>query len=456
MNAEAKPFPKLKLVLLIFGVFILFIPIRPLVLIPAYALYILCFRYLANETWRWITRIELYALVPLLLLLPFNHQFLFDSGNDLISGAVWIIFLFISFLIRIVLAQYRANEHRLHNVFMILTVIFMLVSFETLLMEHRVGLRFQTFNVGANFVVDKALFWAPKDTKINWYTNRANLAREQLGYKSEDFRINFFGGSSTAGKKLKKPTNAFPYRIEEMLNSKFSDTKFHVVNAGVDSYTTFQIRRLIEMTGDQALADIFVLYVGYNDSARLAGPYTQKQIWEILYGSPEKLSEQGIGLIQRTLGKLRTYNFLVKAILPMRKIMAESGSNEGITTVSHEEMMENLEVIWSICKENQIKLLLCFEACTADHPLQQIQTMTKFAQAHPEVETLNIDGALRARPEFESYFFDQVHLNIKGHTAVAEIIFDKLILAGWIPGTETGAALPTQSDVEVTPALNEN
>ncbi len=414
----------IKTALIFTGYLLLFVAIKPVFFLPAYALYILILKYAVNQRWRKISQVEFYALVPFLLLY-FIETFIFEIHSDLLMGWVWMGGIFLSFVIRMVMLQRRADLHRFHNLFMILLFVFLIASFEVFLWEHRIGLRYQMHNLGARFVINKMLLWAPKDVASRINNNNSFLAPRNMEKSGAPFKIIFFGGSSTAGAGLNDKSDAFPAVIRRTLKEKFPDNPIMVINAGIDSYTTFHIRRLIEMTGDDGAADIYVFYVGYNDGTPNYGPYTQKQIWEIMYGQGKPGTKKGIGWVQKTLGRIRTYQFLTRGLLPVRDTIYSLGKVPKTFPVSDQEMMENLGAIKEFCDKRKIKMVLAFEA-SIERRLS-LDTMIRFGKENPDVTTVDVSSVILQEPLHNNLFLDNVHLTIKGHKVVAKIILNALL-----------------------------
>lgn len=421
----------LKGIIIIFGLLVLTERLETMLVIGVFGLW-LAFLYFAKRLpAKRIINLEFWANVPFVFSLLAN---LINTNLGIIPGsAVFMFLILLSFVIRIVFLQKLVEKAPFHNSTMIALFILMVVSFELFLGESELGLRFKMRNLGVEYVMNKATFWAPKDFREKMFQSIREYmiddVMEKGSKEGEGKVVYFFGGSATAGAGLDNPLDAFAYQTKNIWNKKHPDQPMQVVNAGVGGYTTFQIRRLIETYMDDIHADLFVLYVGYNDTQKTYGRYTHKQIYEIMYGNERDTGPGWIGKTQLLLGRFRTYNFLVTMFNHIKQRLQGTKLDTTVRAVPVQDMEDNLDEIFRICRQNKIRLLLLAEAANdSDREGGYRNThnaIRRFANEN-HVPFMDVHLKLWEIPDAKKMFLDDVHLTTEGHRRVAKMIVETI------------------------------
>lgn len=422
----------LKGFVILFGLLVLTERLETMLVLVVFILWV-TFLHLVNRLpAKRIFHLEFIAFTPFIFSLLANA---INAKIGMIAGSATFLFLiFLSFMIRVVLLQRLVKKVPFHNSTMFALFVFMVICCELFLGESELGLRFKMRNLGVEYVMNKATFWAPKDFREKMFQSIREYMIDDVMVEGTEAGsgkvIYFFGGSATAGAGLENPLDAFAYQTKNLWNEKYPDKSMAVVNGGVGGYTTFQIRRLIETYMDDIKADLFVLYFGFNDTQKTYGRYTHKQIYEIMYGKGRGSGPGWIGKTQLLLGRLRTYNFLVNAFNQIKEKLQGTALDTTVRAVPIQDMEENLEAILKICKHNKIHLLLLAEAANDSEREGSYRNthnaILRFAIAN-QVPFVDVHVEINKMKNASTLFLDDVHLTAEGHRRVAEMITKAIV-----------------------------
>lgn len=198
--------------------------------------------------------------------------------------------------------------------------------------------------------------WHERDAELLWRfranldnplikTNQDHLIGEELRPKSSGaFRIVVLGDSSPVGLGLFSRFQTFAALLPDELTA--IGRPVEVVNAAVTGYTSEQIRRFLELSGDRLEADAFVLYCGNND-ASVSGTRSDQEL----------LEEQRLTGIRRLMSHLSLYRMLRAAVSCIRE--ERIGSESLVVRVPVERYEQNLRAIANYCKESDAHLYVC-------------------------------------------------------------------------------------------------
>ena len=309
--------------------------------------------------------------------------------------------------------------------------------------------------------------WIVNDPILGW----AN----QAGYEGEGVRINAYGfrGGEFAGSKppgvirivcvgdsgtfgiwfgrsYKIHKDNYPEELREILREK-GQNNVEVINAGVVGYTSSHVLRQL-MTGVLDLEpDIITLRVGFNDQFLLKS----KNAIDYYVEEPSNFIFRN--LLYRFHGWRLTR---LASWLNQKLIKMNPPGKEIITT--YDEFMENIERFTEAARERNIKLLFI------DYPLRDRRTMLtpgerKVARLYgantlPEISESHqayqdiilelaktegvpvVDTLPASKSSEQDYFlftkYDFVHPNRRGARIIAERLYEKLTVLGWLGKNE--------------------
>ncbi|MCB2230804.1 SGNH/GDSL hydrolase family protein [bacterium] len=196
---------------------------------------------------------------------------------------------------------------------------------------------------------DPALLWRFKADLDNPLikTNHDHFIGDELRPKAPGvFRIVVLGDSSPVGLGLRSRKETFAALLPlELRSSLGEDLPIEVLNAAVSGYSSEQIRRLVELRGDDLDPDAVVLYCGNND-ASVSGPVSDNRLLEM---------QRLVGL-RRAASHLSLYRVL-------RSMLAKDDRSESdsalVVRVSPERFEENVRTIAAFCASRDCRLYVC-------------------------------------------------------------------------------------------------
>jgi len=305
--------------------------------------------------------------------------------------------------------------------------------------------------------------WIVNDPILGW-TNLAGYEEQGVrintyGFRGRDFsvrkppgviRIVCMGDSGTFGiwygRSLRLHKDNYPEELRVILR-KNGENDVEVINAGVVGYaSSHTLRQLIAKVLDLE-PDIVTLRVGFNDQAKM----TNKNTIDYYVEEPSNF------ILRKLLYQFYDWR-LTRLVIRLNQKLAIMDSPEKESTASYEEFRKNIERFTEVAREHNIKLLFI------DYPLRDSRTMftpseRNLARAYgatslpeisqtnrtyqeilleianaekvPIVDTVSFSKSLDREHSMFSYY-DFVHPNQIGARIIAEQIYDKLLVLGWL------------------------
>ncbi|MBD3403712.1 hypothetical protein GF420_12510, partial [candidate division GN15 bacterium] len=180
------------------------------------------------------------------------------------------------------------------------------------------------------------------------HTNDAHLIGKPITSKlPSTFRVLVLGDSSPVGLGLTSSGQTFAALLERQLTmSHRGMTDVEVINAAVSGYSSEQVRRVLELRGDELAPDAVVVYRGNND-ASVSGCYSDREL----------LEAEHMKFLRRTLSHLALYRVLCVLLAP--DVPDADIDRPLVVRVSPERFRENLESIASWCRQRDVLYYLC-------------------------------------------------------------------------------------------------
>jgi lysophospholipase L1-like esterase len=201
---------------------------------------------------------------------------------------------------------------------------------------------------------DPLLLWKfrPNVHKGIFQTNSAGLLGPEISVKkpANTYRILLLGDSAPVGLGLQSREDAFGEQLVKILNQKYPDKKFELVNAAVSGYTSLQGLTYLKSYGLKYSPDLIIVYFGNNDASQ-NGYISDK---ELMNRNPQLVGFLG------TLNHLATYRFIKELILPIKAFLEkkQKEKKEVVVRVSPEDYYQNIEGMIKFAKDNNIKIVL--------------------------------------------------------------------------------------------------
>ncbi len=286
------------------------------------------------------------------------------------------------------------------------------------------------------------LFWelVPNKTIRGDFMAKGEYKINSKGFRGPEFkvekpdsvvRICCIGNSNTFGWEI--PSGEYYSRlIEKLLNQRYADQQFEVINMGVPGYTSHQGLVLLKERALQLDPDIITFSFGWNDIWGAGQGVTDRE---------QKTYSPFIIWLQNNLAKLHTYRAL-------KYMLLEVTEKEGLESfdpqnpkyrVSPEEYRENLEMIHDICVDSNI-IALFFTSPSPDIEVyfgtgahsqfknlfrihEQYNQIVRDLRDHKGYWVVPLATYFRNQPGyFDPELKDYIHYNAKGHQYVAEIV----------------------------------
>ncbi len=355
------------------------------------------------------------ACAPLALafLLPVHL-----GGRDIIL--VLCLLLFVAVLLTS--PGLRKKEIRAYARVMWAVMILALIGAETTLEHTKYSGQFASRRFGKEMESDDVLFFVPKGFRpgvggfeVRKFAFRSGEAK--LEKPPGVFRVICVGGSSTYGKEV-EDDQVWPYLLEKKLRDGGVDAQ--VVNAGVTGYSSFQILILLREYLLSYNPDVVLMYAGFNDMALSAGPYTMRELWEMMHGEASGLSSFVMGA-QNILSRSIVYNALRFAIVGARRKIERSGK---VIVANRHEFIRNVREINELCAQNGVRFLAMAEATQYDD-FYYHTGLDELAKRR-KIPFRDVYARFRRMPRADKWFADVVHLTPEGNRVVAEIAYDLL------------------------------
>ncbi|MCC7429297.1 hypothetical protein IT568_00500 [bacterium] len=271
------------------------------------------------------------------------------------------------------------------------------------------------------------------------------------GFRGRDFqtkkeegttRIVTLGASSTFG-YYDRENETYPFYLEKMLNEKFPQKHFEVINLGIPHLKSENILSLFEKEALELKPDFVTFYEGINDAASAE---KKKPMFGFL---PEKL--QGRFMALAFVESMLTYNV---------ETFSQQDFEKHLTGKS-QIFLSNLEKINELCKENRIIFLLANQQAKSETiPKDKLQGITYEQETEQILQKLKTQNKISANElyflthsvlmkdleKFASenkiplvnvieslnqnrhYLTSWVHLNPKANKIVAGTFYEKIVL----------------------------
>lgn len=275
------------------------------------------------------------------------------------------------------------------------------------------------------------------------------------------FRVMVLGGSNTYGNGMPSNRETFSGVLADDCLSKKTTARVEVITAGFQGYNLFMLTQVFEGFGPSFSPDILILYVNWIDSRIILGPFTFHELQRMNRRTKNSLIRQWtekhrIGLdsdnigsttftIQQALRNFTLYRIGAEKITAAKahtlKPLSETlGALKDINPVS--EYRENLRKLISLCKQNNIELVLVNELNPWNDPgsnskIRQLETIMEEEGKRAGFHYLNLDGQMLNNEDRFDLFFTKPplisHLNEAGHKLVGYTLCDYLIAKDLLP-----------------------
>jgi len=223
--------------------------------------------------------------------------------------------------------------------------------------------------------------------------------------KKDSYNILCLGDSTTAiGGK-----NSWPFQLNELLNAKYSNKNFSVVNKGVVLADSTKALSYLEKNLDEYSPKIVIIMIGINDAKR------------------EREAKKNINKISSFLNNIKTIR-LVKLLAPLifnkKKIYISTEE-----MYKSEETKQNFNKIKEIIDKKGIKLIMM------QYPLRESNELEKVFKSKDGiifVDNKKIFEAAIEKHYYEEYFVDRFggdfgHCTKKGNKLIAENILNYIM-----------------------------
>lgn len=296
---------------------------------------------------------------------------------------------------------------------------------------------------------DRELFWKMRPDDVTEFagqrvaTNELSLRSPKIEAKARDeYRILSLGESTTFGHGVTEE-ETYSRKLEARLNKEAFGVTFHVINAGVAAYSSFQSWKYLELRGMDLEPDMVLFYHELNDSLPTSirdfagGDHELSQSdWERYDSARYRLAD----LLDR---HWMTYRGLSLALARLR-IRSKVKHAESPTGLDWESLLEAntvsdarlpvrvptperrrvLEALLRLCRENGVQLVLI-------HPsyrgwIEHECTLTRFA-ASEGVPIFEARPSLHPGGERKGLFQDGMHPTARGHERLTADLADFLV-----------------------------
>jgi len=309
-----------------------------------------------------------------------------------------------------------------------LVTIFTLVLFESTLRRTELEVRLRPREVGRNMVTDDMLFFVPPDFHMRFKGTNVRKMGFRSGPASVEkpegtFRVICVGGSSTWGDGVESE-DAWPSVLERMLRKRGLDAD--VINAGLPAYTTFQIFILLREYLVAYDPDVVVMYAGFNDMSLSVGPFTQREIWDMMQG---KAGPWGnfVPRAQKVLSRSRLYGAMRLAIVGTKRRFERKMD----VTTQRQEFLANVRDIHKTLSGREIPFLVMSEGTKYDDEVYH--TGLANLAGREGFPFKDVYSELRRAETLKPIFSDVVHLTEEGNRAVAGFALELLEKSGALP-----------------------
>jgi lysophospholipase L1-like esterase len=368
------------------------------------------------------------------------------------------------------------------------------LSFLIFLTAIEIGLRYGPFeyrflpmSVGKDFEPHPYLFWVRKtpqqsDRKAGdsvalnseFYgggselrKGKKALARDVVSFRSGPvtkakpagvFRVVTMGGSNAEGFNIDEYADTFSAALELLLQDGFPGKRFEVISAGSGGYTLFQNLVLYKLFIREYSPDLIILYANINDGNDGYGPHSYREYFRLKTGidvseiTPKilikKRKKVNVTDLQEQFRKMHLYNFLVERIVDARNVSAGKHSMKQLNPLS--DYRKNLLEFIDEIKKDKVNLILAdafsYRSYTGTNGINRhlidvrgimqevaLEKGVPFYSVHETISRMADPGQFIQLPK------DDVHLNIKGHNLLAELLYSQTRELGFVDGKKQKA-----------------
>jgi len=327
------------------------------------------------------------------------------------------------------LCSLRKQRARFYAPIMWAVVILAMTTMEFAVRQTGYGEYLRPRQVGKNMKTDDLLFYIPKDLfpgvdELYVHTIRFRSGKVNVQKSPGVSRIICMGGSSTWGSGV-GDNETWPAFLELIVREKGIEAQ--IINAGISGYTSFQVMIFIREYLLRYNPDAFILYIGHNDMAHSFGPYSERELWEMMHGKRGRYG-QVITAIQKQLSQVRLYNALRIAVVGAKQAWH---SGEEVSASRPNEFLANIRDIHELLKSEGTPLFLMAEAMQLEDK-DYHNGMRELAR-RLNIPFKDIYADFKLRADVERLFLDSVHLTPEGNRLVAAQAWNLLEKAGVMP-----------------------
>lgn len=287
----------------------------------------------------------------------------------------------------------------------------------------------------AGFVEDDHLFWRMPPNQTFVYrgktiiTNSHGLRDDEFSRRKPrgEWRVLCLGESGTFGEGV-AARDTYSEVLERRLQAAYPDGRFQVVNAGLPSYTSFQMATYLERVGLAFSPDLVIVYSGSNDqlpsyfvdrvTARRPAygrGFTDREVYERRFAVP------GWPWLRHSA----FVRLLAASLLSTEAAVAPTAllSNQ-VERVPLDDRVANLTRIVQLARAHGAEVLFLVppygDAPGPDKALRRVVRQTGAPLLN--LRKMRLDTKLPVT----AFFSDGMHPNVRGHRLCGDAIFDFL------------------------------
>lgn len=227
------------------------------------------------------------------------------------------------------------------------------------------------------------------------------------------YRIICIGDSCTYGYKTQNSAydgdKIFSAKLEKLLQAATSKKTVEVINAGIGGYSSLQGYRYFKNSLLKYNPDLIIVWLGIND-------WTQA----IYYTDKEQKNVKSKKINRSFLSHSHLYLFLKNVVFAKR-----------LRRVPLEDYSENMGNIASLARENNIEtaFILTFNANLDKKKFIYHAKMNKILESfeqNSKVMLIDFVPYFAQYKNIKEFFVDSAHPSEKGHSVVAQILYEKI------------------------------
>jgi len=278
-------------------------------------------------------------------------------------------------------------------------------------------------------------------------TERVRGKMPLQGEHSQALRVMLLGGSAAWGLGVDDRQTS-SHLLENCLRWR-SGKPVDVLNFGVQGYASPQFVLFYTLYLRELKPDIVIVYAGFNDRPPPEEGYTRElQLKSGFALVSRRIVRKVLGLrgadaplfqleswTDDPAGKLHGVAAMDYLRAMVRNLMLTGDQREISPVYSPEAFGENLSLLIRWAERGNARVLLCREAVSGTHPLDEYgDVMATLAREHgDDVLFLDTHAILTAGDpaDLDERFIDSVHLDVRGHEMLARAWCDAITDAGW-------------------------